>query len=148
MCQGFEMQEFEVLEFMVASPRRRHSAGKFVPRVLASLEPADVPDYSPVGRLDQVYKLNPNQGLYLLEFTIDGKLRGYSGMSDNLLRRLQAHRLCARVMGIKPKTIFVYVATDPRIKEWRSREKALHQLMRTKAPNVLTNQKLELEFED
>ncbi len=166
MCQGFEVQQFEVqqfevLEFMLrptrpqplrASPQRsppqRRPARKFVPRVLASLNPDELPDYRPVGRLNQIYQLDRNQGLYLLEFTIDGRLRGYSGSSDDLMRRLQAHRLCARVMGIEPGTILVYVATSPRITAWRSREQALHQLMRDKAPDVLTNQRLELECGD
>ncbi|NYE60370.1 hypothetical protein FHW58_001522 [Duganella sp. 1224] len=177
MCQAFETQEFEVLEFMLPRLRSRLArpspgsstrstsrpppplrsarghpglgarATKFVPPLLAALDPAVLPEYRHIGQLDRVDQLMPNQGLYLLEFTIDGERRGYSGMSTNLTRRLMAHRLCARVMGINVNKIEVYVATGPANVAWRDKEKALHLLMRDKARNVLTNQRLELELE-
>lgn len=168
MCQGFDMQEFEVMEFMLprARPPRagaskqgrpKPSGGrifqgplrKMVPPSLATLPQKAIeqlPDYRHLGNLSRVYNLGVNQGLYYLDFTVNGQRRGYSGMSDDLARRLKHHRLCACVLGIDPDGIAVYVANDPDGGPWRGKERALHLRMRKIAKGVLTNQRLELEL--
>lgn len=87
-------------------------------------------------------------GFYLIEFTVDGRQRAYSGQTDNLQRRLQQHILCGTMMGLPLAHHQVYVAPS-RMADTRRRaiEYRIHDDMFRHSPGVLTNQRRELELE-
>lgn len=86
-------------------------------------------------------------GLYLIEFTSEGRRRAYSGQSDNVRRRLQQHQLCAHMLGLSLASHKVYVAPLPKLAKdgRRALEKAIHTDMFANHGRVLTNQRRELE---
>lgn len=87
-------------------------------------------------------------GLYYFEFGVNGRTRGYSGESDNMARRLREHRLCAAVMGLKPENIKTFVAPGPAdYARRRAMERQFHERMFSNKTSFLTNQNLELEFD-
>ncbi|WP_051293761.1 hypothetical protein [Pseudoduganella violaceinigra] len=108
------------------------------------------PAYAPIAALDRapgdVRTHGP--GLYYLEFTVNGRRRGYSGQAGHMGQRLAQHRVCAAMMGIRPADVSVYIA--PNLADGvdrRNRERTLHDTMFRRFPGVLTNQRRELEFE-
>ena len=86
-------------------------------------------------------------GLYYLEFTVNGKRRGYSGQARHMGQRLAQHRTCAAMMGIHPAAVSVYIAPNlPDEADRRKREWTLHDKMFSNHKGVLTNQRRELEL--
>ncbi|CAN7296284.1 GIY-YIG nuclease family protein [Pseudoduganella sp. LjRoot289] len=87
-------------------------------------------------------------GFYLIEFTVNGVQRAYSGQTNNLRRRLQQHALCGQMMGLPLSAHSVYVAqsglTDA---QRRAVEYRIHDDMFRNSAGVLTNQRRELEAE-
>lgn len=118
---------------------------------LAYMQPGTLrPAYRFIGDLRQApnHSRTKGPGLYYLEFTVNGRRRGYSGMSQNMSERLEKHRTCAGMMGIPPEQVATYVAPDLfDAADRRRREWTLHDVMLTRFPGVLTNQRRELEFE-
>ena len=88
-------------------------------------------------------------GLYLIEFSANGRQRAYSGQSLNVRRRLQQHLLCARMLGVRVDTYQVYVAPMPAATPAQRRdiEQRIHADMFARSSGVLTNQRRELEAE-
>lgn len=117
---------------------------------LTRLPPARRPAYQALGPI--VAAMNAPQaagaGLYLIEFTSNGRQRAYSGQSDDVRRRLQQHMLCAQMMGLSLAGHQVYVAPLPRLSEVQRRalEKRIHRDMFARHAGVLTNQRAELEM--
>lgn len=117
---------------------------------LAHMQPATRPDYQYIGMLKQapINARTKGPGLYYLEFTVNGRRRGYSGMSNNMSERLEQHRICSGMMGIPPEQIDTYIAPGLfDAADRRLRERTLHDVMLTKFKGVLTNQRRELELE-
>lgn len=118
---------------------------------LAYMQPGTLrPAYRFIGDLRQApnHSRTKGPGLYYLEFTVNGRRRGYSGMSQNMSERLEKHRTCAGMMGIPPEQVSTYVAPDLfDAADRRRREWTLHDVMLNRFPGVLTNQRRELELE-
>jgi predicted transcriptional regulator len=107
------------------------------------------PAYAPVGALDKAPgdARTHGPGLYYLEFTVNGKRRGYSGQARHMGQRLAQHRTCAAMMGILPAAVSVYIAPNlPDAADRRKREWTLHDTMFNNYKGVLTNQRRELEL--
>jgi hypothetical protein len=87
-------------------------------------------------------------GFYLIEFTVNGVRRAYSGQTGNLRRRLQQHALCGQMMGLPLASHSVYVAQSslPEAQR-RAVEYRIHDDMFRTSAGVLTNQRRELEAE-
>jgi hypothetical protein len=87
-------------------------------------------------------------GFYLIEFTVNGVQRAYSGQTGNLRRRLQQHALCGQMMGLPLASHSVYVAQSslPEAQR-RAVEYRIHDDMFRTSAGVLTNQRRELEAE-
>ena len=99
------------------------------------------------GALTQAAASGP--GLYLIEFTSNGRQRAYSGQTDDLRRRLQQHLLCGQMMGLPLAGHQVYVAPLPKLSDTQRRalERRIHGDMFAHSAGVLTNQRRELEME-
>jgi hypothetical protein len=117
---------------------------------LTRLPAAQRPAYQALGPI--VTAMNAPQaagaGLYLIEFTSNGRPRAYSGQSDDIRRRLQQHMLCAQMMGLSLAGHQVYVAPLPGLSapQRRALEKRIHRDMLARHAGVLTNQRAELEM--
>jgi hypothetical protein len=87
-------------------------------------------------------------GFYLIEFTVNGVQRAYSGQTGNLHRRLQQHALCGQMMGLPLSAHSVYVAPSGlQDAQRRAIEYRIHDDMFRTSAGVLTNQRRELEAE-
>lgn len=87
-------------------------------------------------------------GFYLIEFTVNGMRRAYSGQTGNLRRRLQQHALCGQMMGLPLASHSVYVAQSSLAEpQRRAVEYRIHDDMFRTSAGVLTNQRRELEAE-
>lgn len=87
-------------------------------------------------------------GFYLIEFTVNGQRRAYSGQTANLRRRLQQHALCGQMMGLPLSAHQVYIAPSGiGDAQRRAVERRIHDDMFRSSPGVLTNQRRELELE-
>lgn len=121
------------------------------PPTLAHMQPGTLrPAYQYIGMLNQAPNNSRTKGpgLYYLEFTVNGRRRGYSGMSKNISERLKKHRTCAGMMGILPAQVDTYIVPGlSDAADRRSRERTLHDVMRARFKGVLTNQRRELELE-
>jgi hypothetical protein len=108
------------------------------------------PNYLALGNLVSALRSprTAGSGFYLIEFTVNGKRRAYSGQTGNLRRRLQQHALCGQMMGLPLAEHQVYVAPSSQSAEQRrAMEYRIHDDMFTRHPGVLTNQRRELELE-
>jgi hypothetical protein len=87
-------------------------------------------------------------GLYLIEFSSNGRRRAYSGQSANVRKRLQQHLLCARMLGLSLAGHQVYVAPLPAAAaaQRRAIEERIHADMFARSGGVLTNQRREMEM--
>ena len=117
---------------------------------LARMPAAQRPAYQALGAIAAAIAdpRSAGPGLYLIEFTSDGRRRAYSGQSDNVRTRLQQHLLCARMLGLSLTGHSVSVAPLPTLAKDRRRalEKAIHSDMFAHHRGVLTNQRRELEL--
>lgn len=123
---------------------------------LSRMPPAQRPDYQPLGSIVNALaepqgKKNPQldgPGLYLIEFTSNGKARAYSGQTGDLRRRLQQHALCGRMMGLPLDGHQVHVARLPALASGQRRalEQRINRDMLVRHKGVLTNQRQELEM--
>lgn len=117
---------------------------------LARLPGAQRPAYQALGSIAAAIASARSAvpGLYLIEFTSEGKRRAYSGQSDNVRKRLQQHQLCAQMLGLSLAGHQVYVAPLPKLAKdgRRALEKAIHTDMFAHHGGVLTNQRRELEL--
>lgn len=88
-------------------------------------------------------------GLYLIEFSSNGRQRAYSGHSGNVRKRLQQHLLCARMLGLSLSGHQVFVAPLPKVipAQRRAIEARIHDDMFARSGGVLTNQRREMEME-
>lgn len=118
---------------------------------LAYMQPGTLrPGYRFIGNLRDApnHSRTKGPGMYYLEFTVNGRRRGYSGQANNMSERLAKHRTCAGMMGITADQVSTYVAPDLfDAADRRTREWTLHDIMFTRFPGVLTNQRRELEME-
>lgn len=116
---------------------------------LARLPPAQRPSYVALGNLAAALR-SPGMagsGFYLIEFTVNGQRRAYSGQSGDLRRRLQQHALCAQMMGLPLTAHQVYIAPSSlSAGQRRAMEYRIHADMFARHPGVLTNQRRELEL--
>ncbi|MDM5181079.1 hypothetical protein PO883_28245 [Massilia sp. DJPM01] len=129
---------------------------KTIQPALQQMPPKERPVYKSYGFLrDAVNALKPNvAGLYLIEFTSDGRKRAYSGQAGSVRRRLQQHLLCATMLGLDVAKHKVFVAESTLDRNARRDvEKTLHKNMGVgsagsgKKKPVLTNQRTEFEAE-
>jgi hypothetical protein len=133
-------------------PDGEPGAGELPPTIAAAVArmPRGLrPAYAPVGALDRAPgdARTHGPGLYYLEFTVNGKRRGYSGQARHMGQRLAQHRTCAAMMGILPAAVSVYIAPNlPDAADRRKREWTLHDTMFNNYKGVLTNQRRELEL--
>lgn len=117
---------------------------------LGRLPVAQRPPYVALGSLTSALR-DPRAtgaGFYLIEFTVNGVQRAYSGQTGNLRRRLQQHALCGQMMGLPLAAHAVYVAQSglPEAQR-RALERRIHDDMFRTSAGVLTNQRRELEAE-
>jgi hypothetical protein len=116
---------------------------------LARLPTAQRPAYQALGTIAAAIadQRSTGPGLYLIEFTSDGRRRAYSGQSGNVRKRLLQHQLCARMLGLSLAGHQVYVAALPALSQAQRRalEQRIHGDMLTRQQGVLTNQRRELE---
>ena len=87
-------------------------------------------------------------GLYLIEFTVEGRPRAYSGQSGNVRARLLQHQRCANMLGLSLAGHRVSVAPLKMLtpEQRRALEKDIHSDMFARSGGVLTNQRREFEF--
>lgn len=117
---------------------------------IARLPAAQRPAYVALGPITAALRDSraTGPGFYLIEFTVNGVQRAYSGQTGNLRRRLQQHALCGQMMGLPLASHSVYVAQsglpEP---QRRAVEYRIHDDMFRTAAGVLTNQRRELEAE-
>ena len=133
-------------------PEGEPGSGEVPPTIAAAvaLMPRALrPAYASIGALDKAPgdARTHGPGLYYLEFTVNGKRRGYSGQARHMGQRLSQHRTCAAMMGILPAAVSVYIAPNlPDEADRRKREWTLHDKMFNHYKGVLTNQRRELEL--
>ncbi|KQX01810.1 hypothetical protein ASC94_04255 [Massilia sp. Root418] len=117
---------------------------------IARLPAAQRPAYVALGPLTGALR-DPRAtgpGFYLIEFTVNGARRAYSGQTGNLRRRLQQHALCGQMMGLPLAAHSVYVAQSSLPEpQRRAVEYRIHDDMFRTGAGVLTNQRRELEAE-
>ncbi len=118
---------------------------------IARLPAASRPPYIALGNLTAALA-DPRSnapGLYVIEFTVDGRQRAYSGKSQNMRRRIQNHQLCAHILGLPVAGHQVYIAPMASLTptQRRALERRIHTDMFANHPGVLTNQRRELEAE-
>lgn len=118
---------------------------------LARLPAAVRPNYVALGPLADALR-DPRSdvpGLYLIEFSVAGQPRAYSGQSGNVRRRLQQHLLCAGMLGLPIAAHRAWVAPLAALAPAQRRdiERRIHTDMLARRPGVLTNQRRELEAE-
>ncbi|UMR29178.1 hypothetical protein MJ904_19055 [Massilia sp. MB5] len=128
--------------------------GYEVPPTLAAtlgrLPAAQRPSYVAMGNVASALAdpRTAGAGFYLIEFTVNGQRRAYSGQTDNLRRRLQQHALCGQMMGLPLSAHQVYIAPSGiGDSQRRAIERRIHDDMFRSSPGVLTNQRRELELE-
>jgi hypothetical protein len=114
------------------------------------MTPGMRPRFEPVGSLRTApdHPRAQQAGLYYFEFGVNGRMRGYSGESGNMAKRLKDHRLCAAVMGLRPENIKTFVSVGPAdYAQRRALERHFHERMLNRRNGFLTNQNRELEFD-
>jgi hypothetical protein len=128
-------------------------SGEVPPTIAATigrLPTAQRPAYLALGSLTAALR-DPRAtgaGFYLIEFTVNGVRRAYSGQTGNLRRRLQQHALCGQMMGLPLASHSVYVAPSSLPEpQRRAVEYRIHDDMFRTSAGVLTNQRRELEAE-
>jgi hypothetical protein len=118
---------------------------------LGGLAATERPDYADLGSFAAALRdaRSNKPGLYLIEFTVAGRARAYSGKSRNVRRRLQQHLLCATMLGLSVSGHRVFVAPLANLSpgQLRDIEKRIHTDMFANHRGVLTNQRRELEAE-
>jgi hypothetical protein len=116
---------------------------------LARLPSAQRPVYQVLGAISAAIAdpRSAGPGLYLIEFSKDGRRRAYSGQSGNVRKRLLQHQLCARMLGLSLAAHQVHVAPLPALNpaQRRALEQRIHGAMLVRQQGVLTNQRRELE---
>ncbi|MES2256933.1 MAG: hypothetical protein V4724_00370 [Pseudomonadota bacterium] len=117
---------------------------------LGRLPAAQRPAYLALGALTGALRdaRATGPGFYLIEFTVNGRQRAYSGQTNNLRRRLQQHALCGQMMGLPLTAHQVYVAPSSLSDaQRRAVESRIHDDMFRNQAGVLTNQRRELEVQ-